>query len=355
MRAETRRLRIAPGTGLAVAAAVCVSGATMRAQQLPIGSVSLADATVAGAASTANDRAVLVGNGSVTAKDRVAYVQLFRGGSVAVCATSGLHLTSGAPATPPAPLQSPEHPAVAAENITSAAVAAPTMSTSQPPLMLALDRGAVELRMSAIANDILMTPDLRFEFSPAGQLDLRVRVARNGDTCVENRVAGLSEHPTLRVTSLFGSDTYDVLPGQHVLFEHASLHEVVDNESSPCGCPEQAAVPETPSLAGNVLPKPSDKTSSAQAAELHPFPTAVSQGLAPPPEVPQAAPGVTHTQIAATLVYSGDGPGNGVGGAGKKSSAAAAPRPGFFHSVGRFFKKLFSEPANTGPGVAPHN
>lgn len=221
------------------------------------------------------------------------------------------------------------------------------MSTSLPPLMLALDRGAVELRMSAISNDILMTPDLRFEFSAPGQLDLRVRVARNGDTCVENRVAGLSEHPTLRVSSLFGSDTYDVLPGQHVLFEHANLHEVVDNESSPCGCPEQAAVPDIPTvpdIAGISL-KPGDKTSSTQAATLHPFPAAVSQGLAPPPEVPQAEPGVTHTQVAATLVYSGEA----ADGAAKKTPAAPAPKPGFFHAVGRFFKKLFSQPADTGP------
>ena len=79
-----------------------------------------------------------------------------------------------------------------------------------------------------------MTPDLRFTVRNAGPLDLRLRVARNGDTCVENRGPGA---PTLAVSDPFGESMYEVAPDQHVLFEHGSLHEVVDNETTPCGCP----------------------------------------------------------------------------------------------------------------------
>jgi hypothetical protein len=329
--------------GFALAAGMAaLPGAPAPAQQ-PIGSVSLADANVTGAVSTANDRAQLAGNGGVTAKDRVAFVQLARGGSVEVCATSGLHLTAGAPAA--TDTVSTASPATANAGPASTASAAPVA-----PLMLALDRGALELRTNAIPSDVLMTPDLRIAFTQAGPLDLRIRVTRNGDTCVENRVIGTETHPALRVSSLFGDGTYDVLAGQHVLFERANLHEVVDNESSPCGCP----APVTPPSAqlGQLSLKPGEKTSSTQAEAQHPFPAAVSQGLAPPPEVPQAPPGVTHSQVATTLVYAGEKPE-----ATEQETAAPAASPpppipaapaksaqqktGFFHSIGRFFKRIF--------------
>jgi hypothetical protein len=209
--------------------------------------------------------------------------------------------------------------------------------------MLALDRGAMELRTTSVPSDVLMTPDLRFTFSEPGPLDLRIRVTRNGDTCVENRVAGLTNHPILHVNSLFGDEGYEVLPGQHVLFERANLHEVVDNESSPCGCPEESAKP-APAEVGAISLKPVPRVSSAQAAAQHPFPAAVSQGLAPPPEVP---PTVVHTQIATTLVYPAVPPDS----SGKSASAPAKPattpkpatpaKPGFFRGIGRFFKRIF--------------
>ena len=68
------------------------------AQQQPgrrIGTVGVQDAKIAGALEVSNGRAVLVGNTTVTAKDHTAEVSLTRGGAVKVCATSGLHVTSG--------------------------------------------------------------------------------------------------------------------------------------------------------------------------------------------------------------------------------------------------------------------
>lgn len=245
-----------------------------QAQQ-PIGSVAVQDATVAGNLSVSNGRAVLVGNTTVTAKDHTADVSLNRGGSVLVCATSGLHITSGK----------------------SGAGAA--------PLMLSLDRGAIEVRTSATTSDVVMTPDLRFGVHSDGPLDLRLRVGGNGDTCVENRGANA---PVLNVADQFGESSYNIRPGQHVLFEHGSLKEVVDNESAPCGCPPapadqgmslaDAAI--TSATTGSEIPRKS-------AAEQHPFPAAISDGLAPAAPVPQAPPGTVHAQVATTLSYS---PGN---------------------------------------------
>jgi len=295
-----------------------VAGAVLRCglsgAQMPIGSVSTLDATVTGASSVANDRAQIATSGTVVASDHAAYVQLFRGGSVKVCATSAVHLTAGAVAP-------------------AAGAGAETAAPVHPPLMVALDRGAIEVHTSANASDILMTPDLRIGFSEAGPLDLRIRVGRNGDTCVENRVTGVLTHPTLRVASLFGDDSYDVLPGQHVLFERANLHEVVDNESSPCGCPEPAAKP-APAAETSAFPR---KSAAPPAAVRNPFPADVSQGLAPPPPAKPAPPQTSPTPVATPLVYTGDAPAV----AAKSAPSDPGPKRGFFRSIGRFFRRLF--------------
>jgi hypothetical protein len=298
----------------------------IRAQQ-QLGSVAEQDATVTGtttAPTTVNGRMLLVDNGTITAKDHTAEVKLARGGAVAVCSTSGLHLTAG------------------------------TASGNGPaPLMLSLDRGAMEIRMAAGASDIVMTPDLRMAVKQDGRLDLRVRVTPNGDTCVENRIPQTAKPASaeaaaktsdsgdkgvaVNVASLFGEDSYDVKPGQHVMFEHADLHEVVDNESSPCGCPAEPAT----EIAGG------SEFGLRGAKDAHPFPAAVSQGLAPPPPVPQAPPGAVHTQVSTMLSYSGDAAPAGaeppmpVTQIQQTPPAPPPTQPGFFHRLGHFFKRLF--------------
>jgi hypothetical protein len=291
--------------------------------QQPIGTVGVQDATVAGALVITNGRAVLVGNTTVTARDHAAEVALNRGGSVRVCATSGLHVTSGKSAT----------------------------EGSSLPLMLALDRGAIEVQMAGTTSDVVMTPDLRFILGGDGPLDLQLRVTRNGDTCVENRGA---KAPTLRVAEQFGDTTYELRAGQHVLFEHGSLKEVVDHETSSCGCP-----PEPTMTVADALLNPGaagNGGAAKTAAEEHPFPTAVSEGLAPTAVVPQAPAGNVHAQVTATL-NSGSEPdsttepkpaGSGAtaastaGGTTTTASEAqaAAPRKGVFHAIGRFFQRL---------------
>src|ERR1700756_2929412 len=71
------------------------AGLSIAQAQQSIGTVGVQDATVAGALEVSNGRAILVGNTTVTARDRTAEIALNRGGSVKVCATSGLHVTAG--------------------------------------------------------------------------------------------------------------------------------------------------------------------------------------------------------------------------------------------------------------------
>ena len=291
----------------------------LLAQQQSIGTVGMQDATVAGALEVSNGRAILVGSTTVTARDDVAEVALSRGGTVRVCATSGLHLTAGKDGEGVAPV----------------------------PLMLALDRGAIEVRMAATTRDVVMTPDLRFTMREDGPLDLQLRVTRNGDTCVENRG---EKAPLLNVADQFGEATYELRAGQHVLFEHGSLKEVVDHESSSCGCPPAE---KTMSVADALLHPgtPGDGTAAAKSpAEQHPFPAAVSAGLAPPAAAPQAPAGALHTQVSATLSSSGgaDSLAEPTNTATSTQGPPAAPasqttplKHDLVHAVGRFFKRIF--------------
>jgi hypothetical protein len=300
------KLRTPVRIGLPLALACA---AVANAQQL-IGYVKTSDAIVVGASDDLDGQAVLTGSVSVTAKDHTAPITLSRGGTVRVCQTSVLHVTESR----------------------AVEVAA--------PLLFSLDRGAIEIQMNGTPNDAIMTPDLRLTVRNSGPLDLRMRVARNGDTCVENRGAS---SPTLAVSDPFGESMYELPPGQHVLFEHGSVKEVVDRETSPCGCPESKGMTAADALlAAGSTPKTGPKTTTPQAAAPapaqptpqaaadHPFPAAISEGLEPAenpaPPVPRLA--------ADAFVYNGATkdpdaiqPQDVVTNAVKQAAAAAPPTP----------------------------
>ena len=287
--------------------------APLRAQAT-IGSIEAASATISGTLSLTGGKAQVGANAVITARDRTATLNLSRGGEILVCSTSALHAARGAG------LSRPE------------------------PLLLALDRGAVEIHMLATAADAVLTPDLRFSIATttgqpaAGLLDLRMRVAANGDTCVENRGKG---SPTLEVAEQFGNGLYQVHPNQHLLFEHGSLREVVDGETSPCGCPPPPVLSAADSgistdvtraarPGARVADDPDEVRPHTPAEVQHPFPSAESQGLTPSTpasKVPQAPPGERHAQVAATLAYNADGrssDGSGSFSADKSARAAGA-------------------------------
>jgi len=289
----------------AAALFAAVPAMATRAQQppapQPMGVVATADALVTGGLEVQGSRARLVSNASVTAYDHPAAIELARGGDVLVCATSQLHLLH---------------------------------SGTGQALLFGLDRGALEIHSPTDVQDVILTPDIRFTVEQLGALDLRLRVTRDGDTCVENAGA---RAPVLMLSDAFSQASYRLLPGQHVLFEHGSLREVVDNERSPCGCP-------TPAPARNA----------AEAA--HPFPAAISEGLAAPPASANAAPpGEKHTQVTETLSYgAGQPPPPALTDtsipAATTSTAPPPTPPGahdLIHALGRFFHKLFT------PGPPP--
>jgi hypothetical protein len=292
------------------------SAAATGYSQTPIAYVPLDGAKVSGALDVANGRAAIGASGTITAGDRAVQISLPNRGELQLCSTSTLHLATDS-----------------------------SVATSQAGLLLALDRGALEARFSTGKfSDVLMTPDFRILLSGPGAADLRVRLNTKGDTCVDNHGENA---PYVTVSSLFEGGAYRVQPNQRVLFEHGSLHEVVDREPEACGCPSTAV--------------PKDSSS---------FPVAVSEGLAAPPVLtaPVAQPGETHTQVTAKLSYDGqtgktnsvDAPEPSATSTAPLTDASAAasvvtnPVPptsapakkeasggGFFHRIGHFFGHLF--------------
>jgi hypothetical protein len=286
-----------------------------------VGTVADADATVTrqGGATVqvAGGKSEVIGNSTVTAHPgRNADVTLTRGGSLLVCQTTAVHLTPSA----------------------------------DDSLLLALDRGAMEMRTKVSPKDVIMTPDLRFTIAEAGTLDLRMRVSFNGDTCVENRGR---KAPPLNVSDAFGETAYLLKPGQHVLFEHGNLRTVEDRETTPCGCPPDEKAPAGMSLADALLSSGQSKTATPaqQAAAANPFPEAVSEGLAAPTAAATPeTPGVRHVEVASTLQFDPSQGAEAKAAATPPSApvaatpmppAAAPKQPGAFAAIGRFFKRIF--------------
>jgi hypothetical protein len=260
-----------------------------------------AAAEVTGALQVYNGRAYIANNGAITSGSQTTQVTLPYRGTLRVCASTTVKLAADS--------------------------SIPAGET--PGLMMAMEHGAIEASFATGRNsDILLTPDFRILIGGPGAAEVKVRLGANGDTCVDN--AG-GDAPYVLVTSVFDGASYRVQAGQRVMFQHGSLREVVDQEKEPCGCPPAAR-------GGNE------------------FPLAESEGLAPtlhPAPVP-AGPLGQQAQGTGALVYNATEP------AAKSPAATPATAPpadatanppvtppakqkkgGFFHGVGRFFKRIF--------------
>jgi hypothetical protein len=265
-------------------------------------------AKVTGALEVSQGKAIIAASGSITSGNETTKVLLPHRGELRVCASTTVKLAADS--------------------------SVPAGET--PGLLMAMDHGALEVSFATGRNsDILLTPDFRILIGGPGAADVKVRLGQRGDTCVDNsgvpsdRSSSLGWNsgapsvnaPYVLVSSVFEGGAYRVQPGQRVMFQHGSLHEVVDQEKEPCGCPP-------PAKGGNE------------------FPLAQSEGLAPTPAPAPAAAGQhgATTETTDTLAY------NGAERAPQPASAQPAPtavtppaekRPGLFGRIGRFFRRVF--------------
>jgi len=259
-------------------------------------------AKVTGALEVSQGKAIIAASGEITSGSETTPVTLPRRGTLRVCASTTVRL--------------------AADSSVPAGDA--------PGLMMAMDHGAIEASFATGRNaDVLMTPDFRILIGGPGAVEVKVRLGEHGDTCVDNPGG---DAPYVLVSSVFDGGAYRVQAGQRVMFQHGSLHEVVDQEKEPCGCPPPA------SPAGND------------------FPLAQSEGLAPLPKL-KPGPGPTvglAAQPTPPLVYNAPGSDSAPAAqpaiespATPADNPAARPAPppakkqSFFHRVGNFFRRIF--------------
>jgi len=330
MAAKTRRWRVAGALAIAASSFLVIAqepsappaaqapivpdasvqGAAQNAGiavSAPLAIVPVDGVQLSGAMQVADGKAAIGSSGSVTAGEKTATVTLPGRGQIRLCATTRMSLSA------------------------DKSIAANLGPDETPGLMMALDRGAMETSFTTGRNsDVILTPDFRITISGPGRSAVQVRLGEKGDTCVDNRGPNA---PYVTVSGVFESGFYRVQDGQRVLFEHGSLHEVVDREKESCGCPAEPS----PTVIAHASPNP--------------FPEAQSAGLAPlktPPPVVET-PGVQSAQATATLRYNGDEPKQAEASVTTASPQAPVPTPaksqdrpkGFFGRLGHFFRNLF--------------
>jgi hypothetical protein len=252
-----------------------------------------AAASVTGALEVSQGKAIIAASGAITSGAETTEAILPHRGVLRVCASTTVKL----------------------------AVDSSVPAGETPGLMMAMDHGAVEMSFATGRNsDILLTPDFRILIGAPGAAEVKVRLGQHGDTCVDN--AGINA-PYVLVTSIFEGGDYRVQPGQRVMFQHGSLHEVVDSEKEPCGCP----------------PAPHPGTNE--------FPLAQSEGLAPLPKPAPIAPSQSSAppQVVEPLVYKAADhaaqPAAEAAPTTPPPAPAAKKKTGFFGKVSRFFRRIF--------------
>ena len=254
--------------------------------------------TVTGALEVTGGKALIAAGGAVTSGNATTDVILPHRGDLHVCASTTVKL--------------------------AADTSVPSGET--PGLLMAIDHGAIETDLvTGPSSDVVITPDFRILVSGPGVANLKLRLGSKGDTCIDN--PGVNA-PYVLVTSLFGDGMYRVQPGQRVLFEHGSVHDVVDKEKEPCGCPpvvkpDGNAFPLAQSE--GLVPLPKLPPAPPPSAEMHLPLVYDSAEHAPQPATTPAPPAVNSAPIASEA----------------QAARKTKPKRGFFRSVGRFFRRVF--------------
>jgi hypothetical protein len=234
-------------------------------QAQPIGQLFASDASVKGAVMLAGAGTSVLSGSSIEAGTQAATLKLDRGGSLLVCEGTKLSITS---------------------------------SQSGRQLLLSLNSGNLELNYPlGTEADTLLTPDVRLLLPGPGIVHVAVRVAPNGDTCVQSLPWNVA---AIVVSESMGDDTYQVKQDEAVIFKGGHLKQASASKSN-CGCPK-----EVPAQVAKTAP-PTAPAASAQPGA----PSAAA--MIPPPVHPQtnqplasAPPPEQHMTGDAPLVFHGD-------------------------------------------------
>ena len=109
-----------------------------------------------------------------------------------------------------------------------------TTSSNGNDLLLGMSRGSIETDyVSQESVDSVLTPDFRIVLPGPSQFHMAVSADAHGNTCVESLPGTTS---SAVVAELLGSGTYEIKPGQQVMFLKGRI-DSIDTPVTSCGCP----------------------------------------------------------------------------------------------------------------------
>jgi hypothetical protein len=223
----------------------------MAQGQQSLGELYATDARVKGAIVLAGSGTSVLTGSSIAAGAQTATLKLARGGNVMVCTGTNLSVNA---------------------------------SQNGRELMFSLNSGNLEMNYPlGVAADTLLTPDLRLLLPGPGTVHVAVKVAPQGDTCVQSLPWNVA---AIVVSETMGDATYQVKPNEAVLFKGGHLSEATATKQN-CGCPIS-------------LP--------TQVAKAVPPPAPVD--AKPTPTLPKVAPADqdVHLAVSAPLIFRADDP-----------------------------------------------
>ncbi len=265
-------LRSSAAAALCLLAVLALATASAVAQDA-LAEVFASDATVRGSVVLAGSGTRVLSGSSVSAGGQAAVVRLLRGGEVRVCPGNSVTLAS---------------------------------ATGGRELLWGVGTGAIEVHYALASADTLMTPDFRILLAGPGAFHFALSSDNRGNTCVRSLAGATS---SVIVQEMAGSGSYQVRPGDQVLFRNGRMSEVDSTTPLSCGCPAPPAV----HRAENEDAKPEPEKAAAATPERPPAPApAPVEAVKPPtplsaairvaePEVEDAAANLSHPNPLAGL------------------------------------------------------
>ena len=253
--------------------------------QAPIGEIFASDARVQGAVLLAGSGMQVMSGSSVAAGAATALLHLRRGGSIRICPRTSLSLSS---------------------------------SPSGRDLMFGISTGAVEAEYTLSASaDAILTPDFRILLAGPGAFHVAIGADVRGNTCVRSLD---NNSASVIISELMGDGTYQVKPGEQVVFHNGKLAGAEHGVGS-CGCGVSPAVLRAATPPPPPKPYREETPTAAEATPAAPIPNLADLKQVPEPSLslspveppmplsqplPATKPSEVHVQVDAPFYFSAD-------------------------------------------------